>query len=90
MGWKLVIDPLFGLRLADELSFHLLSLPENFPLSSFRIFSDLVALILCHFRDPFGDIVICVNFDAVRPLIHALCQVDGVGQAGLGGTTVSR
>jgi len=48
MRWKLVIDPLFGVRLADELAFHLLSLPEHFPFSTFRIFDDFVALILCY------------------------------------------
>src|SRR5215469_4295669 len=52
MGWKLVIDPLFGVRLADELPLDLLSFPEHFPLSTFRTFDDLVALILCHFHGP--------------------------------------
>jgi hypothetical protein len=42
----LVVDPLFGVRLAAELPFHFLSFPEHLPLFAFRFFDDLVALIL--------------------------------------------
>src|SRR5215472_436959 len=87
MGWKLVIDPLFGVRLADELPLHLLSLPEHFPLSTFRTFYDLVALILCHFRGPPDGPLLFLNFDANRLFIHALCQADGVDQARLATAT---
>ena len=48
MRWKLVIDPLFGIRLAEEPAFQLLSLPEHFPFPGFRISDDVVALIVRH------------------------------------------